>query len=98
MFRTVKNLIAFRSRKFIAYHSKPSVLNNAGVMWCAKISHTRVLMSSDKKLTNFSPYFIALQYINNLETKRSYKRKIGLNNLIILKKSIEQLKNYSLIW
>ena len=66
-------------------------------MWCAKQSHMRVLMSSDKKLTNCSPYFIALQYINNLETKRSYKRKINLKNLKILKKSIEQFKNYSLI-
>ena len=31
-----------------------------------------------KKLTNCSPYFTVLQYINNLETKRSYKRKINL--------------------
>ena len=95
--QTVKNLIAFRSRKFIACHSKPSVPNNAGVMWCAKKSHMRVLLSSDKKLTNCSPYLIALQYINNLETKRSYKRKINLKNLKIFKKSIEQFKNYSLI-
>ena len=35
---------AFRSRRFIACHSKPSVLNNAGVMWCAKESRMRVLM------------------------------------------------------
>ena len=42
-------------------------------------------------------YFTALQYINNLETKRSYKRKVNLKNLKFLKKSIEQLKNYSLI-
>ena len=27
--------------------------------------------TSDKKVTNCSPYFTALQYINNLETKRS---------------------------
>ena len=38
--------------------------------------------TSDKKVTNCSPYFTASQYINNLETKRSYKRKV---------------KNYSLI-
>ena len=50
-------------------------------------------MSSDKKLTNCRAYFIALQYINNLETKR----KINLKNRKILKKSIEQFKNYSLI-
>ena len=28
--------------------------------------------TSDKKLSYCSPYFIALQYIDNLETKRSY--------------------------
>ena len=33
-----------------------------------------------KILTNCSPYFTALQYINNLETKRSYKRKVNLKN------------------
>ena len=42
----VGSLIAFRSRRFIACHSKPSVLNNAGVMWCAKESRMRVLMIS----------------------------------------------------
>ena len=36
---------------------------------------------SDKMLANSSPYFTALQYINNLETKRSYKRKVNLKNL-----------------
>ena len=34
-----------------------------------------------KILANCSPYFTALQYINNLETKRSYKRKVHLKNL-----------------
>ena len=29
-------LIALRSRKFIACHSNPSVLNKASVLWCAK--------------------------------------------------------------
>ena len=42
--QTVKKLIAFRSRKFIACRSKLSILNNAGVMWCAKESRMRVLM------------------------------------------------------
>ena len=28
-----------------------------------------------------SPYFTALQYINNLETKRSCERKVNLKNL-----------------
>ena len=37
---------------------------------------------SAKILANCSPYFTALQYINNLETKGSYKRKVNLKNLI----------------
>ena len=45
-----------------------------------------------------SHYFTALQYINNLETKRWYKRKVNLKNLKFFKKSIERFKNYSLIW
>ena len=53
--------------------------------------------TSNKQLTNCTPYFTALQYINNLETKRSYKRKVNLKNIKFLKKSIEQFKNYSLI-
>ena len=52
---------------------------------------------SDKILANCSPYFTALQYINNLETKRSYKRKVNLKNVKFLKKSIERFKNFSLI-
>ena len=43
--QTVKKLIAFRSRKFIACHSNPSVLNNASVLWHAKKSRMRVLMN-----------------------------------------------------
>ena len=38
-----------------------------------------------------------LQYINNLETKRSYKRTVYLNTLKFFRKFIEQFKNYSLI-
>ena len=38
------------------------------------------------KLPIKSPYFTALQCINNLETKRSYKRKVNLKNLKFLKK------------
>ena len=53
---------------------------------------------SAKILANCSPYFTALQYINNLETKRLYKRKVNLKNLKFLKKSIERFKNYSLIF
>ena len=36
---------------------------------------------SAKILANCNLYFTALQYINNLETKRSYKRKVNLKNL-----------------
>ena len=52
--QTVKKLIAFRSRKFIAFHSKSSVLNNAGVMWCAKKTRMR---SSRKDYISFLPAF-----------------------------------------
>ena len=31
-----------------------------------------------KKLENCKPYFTALQYINNLKTIKSYKRKVNL--------------------
>ena len=48
--------------------------------------------TSDKKVTNCSPYFTALQYINNLETKRSYKGKVNLKNLEILKNLSSGLK------
>ena len=48
-------------------------------------------------LANSSPYFTALQYINNLETKRTYKRTVYLNTLKISQKFIERFKNYSLI-
>ena len=44
-------------------------------------------------LANCSPYITALQYINNLETKRSYKRKVNLKNLNFLKKSTERFRN-----
>ena len=33
-----------------------------------------------KKLENCKPYFTALQYINNLKTIKSYKRKVNLSN------------------
>ena len=52
---------------------------------------------SDKIFANCCPYFTALQYINNLETKRSYKRKLNLKSINFFKKSMEQFKNYSLI-
>ena len=48
-------------------------------------------------LANSSPYFTALQYINNLETKRSYKKRVDLKILKLSKKFIERFKNYSLI-
>ena len=37
------------------------------------------------------------QYIDNLETKRSYKRTVNLKNLNFLKKALQWFKNYSLI-
>ena len=46
-----------------------------------------------KKVANCSRFFTALQYINNFETKRSYKRKVNLKNLKFLKKFIERFKS-----
>ena len=40
-----------------------------------------IITDPPKILANCSPYFTALQHINNLETKRSYKRKVNLKNL-----------------
>ena len=37
---------------------------------------------SDKVLANCSPYLTALKYINNLETKRSNRRKVNLKNFL----------------
>ena len=50
-----------------------------------------------QNLTNCSPYFTALQYIKNLETERSYKRRVNLKNLKIKKKSIERFKKNLLV-
>ena len=55
-----------------------------GLTWKHKIA--------DKTLANCSPYFTTLQYINNLDTKRSYKRTVNLKNLNFLNKSIERFK------
>ena len=50
-----------------------------------------------KKVANCRRYFTALQCINNLETKRSYKGKVNPKNVKFFKKSIKRFKNYSLI-
>ena len=50
-----------------------NTLNNERLTFVNKISA--------KILANCSPYFTALQYINYLETKRSYKGKVNLKNL-----------------
>ena len=39
------------------------------------------IINCDQKLANCSPYFTALQDINILETQRSYKRTVNLENL-----------------
>ena len=81
--QTVKNLIAFRNRKFIACHSKPSVLNNAFVLWCAK----KVICGSSwvpiKNYRIVALHFIALQYTNNLRNyyEVKLKEKASVNDL-----------------
>ena len=50
--------------------------------------------NSCPKLANYSTYFTPLQVIENLETERTYKTTVNLENLK-LKKSIERFQNYS---
>ena len=45
-----------------------------------------------KKIANCSPYFTALQYINNLETQMSPKTTLNLENLKFLKNLSSGLK------
>ena len=45
----------------------------------------------------WSPYFTALQYENNLETQRSPKATLNLGNFNFSKKSFKWFKNYLLI-
>ena len=49
------------------------------------------------RLMKYLNRWTSLQYITNLETKWSYKRKVNLKNLKFFKNSIERFKNYSLI-
>ena len=54
--------------------------------------------NTSKQFANCSPYFTALQYINNLETQRSCKT-VNLKNINLKKKTvIERFKHYSLSW
>ena len=50
-----------------------------------------------KKVTNCSPYFTALQHINNLETKRSYKRKVNQDVYKTANKSASTHTNQTLL-
>ena len=54
--------------------------------------------NTSKQFANCSPYFTALQYINNLETQRSCKT-VNLKNINLKKNTvIERFKHYSLSW
>ena len=48
--------------------------------------------NTSKQFANCSPYFTALQYINNLETQRSCKT-VNLKNINFLKKIKNQLSS-----
>ena len=50
------------------------------------------------RLMKYLNRWTSLQYINNLETEWSYKRKVNLKNPKFFNKSIERFKNYSFIW
>ena len=49
------------------------------------------------RLMKYLNRWTALQYINNLETKWSYKTKVNLKNPKFFKNSAERFKSYSLI-
>ena len=48
--------------------------------------------NTSKQFANCSPYFTALQYINNLETQRSYKT-VNLKNINLKKKQLSSALN-----
>ena len=87
--QTVKKLIAFRSRKFIACHSNPSVLNNASFLWCTKkkvvcgSSWNRNPISSFSE-TVWSKNFIAWKcwlFWNNRSLQWSEKKNLNEQNV-----------------
>ena len=78
----------------IVMHENMKLGDNTPEEWEAVTCKHKI---SDKMLANSSLYFTALQYINNLETKRSYKRRVNLKILKFSKKFIERFKKYSLI-
>ena len=47
---------------------------------------------TEKKIANCSPHFTALRYINNLETQRTIKMMVNLENLKFLKSVLSGLK------
>ena len=55
-------------------------------------------INSDQKLANCSPYFTALQDINILETQRSYKTTVNLENPKFYKNLSSGFKIIRLRW
>ena len=55
-------------------------------------------INSDQKLANYSPYFTALQDINILETQRSYKTTVNLENPKFYKNLSSGFKIIRLRW
>ena len=56
------------------------------------MQHLGVVWPHSENLGNCSPYFTALQYINNLETQRSPKTTLDLENTILKKNLLSGLK------
>ena len=56
-----------------------------------------LLVNTQSKIANCSPYFITLQVINNIELEGSYEMTVNLDNLQFLKIFIERFQNYLLI-
>ena len=72
--QAVKKLIAFRSRKFFAYHSKPSVLS---VTWCAqKKKKSRMWVLMIFEASSYMTFSID-QTLYRRETPVSYSERLS---------------------
>ena len=89
---------AFRSRRFIACHSKLSILNNAGVMWCAKESCMRVMYTLlGYYVATEDGCFLPLNNASNRDCTRSpinkYPASTALRVLVQTEFSKPEMKN-----
>ena len=73
----------------LVVHENKKLVVNSREKWEALTCKHKI---SDKILANWTPYLTALQYINNPESKKSYKRTVNLKILKFLKNLLSGLK------